>query len=193
MIRILWFHFHITALLDGYSKKLLALAVFDKVPTANHVLSVLKSAIGTFGAPRFLVTDQGPQFRERFQAACKSMSISHIRGRPYDPKFNGKIERFFRTLKLWQRVALLFFDVALIQSAFNNFLAWYNTMRTHQALGGLTPDEAWAGTKRPAPFRYLARDKSQPKFQLRREHFGNDSKLPVFNIYTIRPVDQKSA
>lgn len=144
-IRILWIHFHIAAVLDGFSRKLLTISILAKAPTSNDVARLLSRTVAKFGAPRFLVTDHGLQFKKRFKVICKRISISHIQGRPYDPKFNGKIERLFRTLKLWQRVAMLFLGVAHIQVALNRFAGWYNTQRTHQSLGGLTPEEARTG------------------------------------------------
>ena len=192
-IRILWIHFHIAAVLDGFSRKLLTVSVFSRAPRTNDILDVLKGAVRNFGAPRFLVTDHGPQFKKCFKAACKLMRISHVQGRPYDPKFNGKIERLFRTFKLWQRAAVLFLSVRPIQSALNNFVNWYNTQRTHQSLQGLTPEEAWIGQSRPDPIRCLARDADQPGFILKRENFGDDSKLRVFSIQVLRSVKKVPA
>jgi len=57
---------------------------------------------------------------------------------------NGKIERFFGTLKQaldgWQ-VA----DARGLQRALDQFLFFYNHVRPHENLDGQTPVEAWDG------------------------------------------------
>ncbi len=60
------------------------------------------------------------------------------------PWQNGKIERFFGTLKeklaQWQVNSYEQLDGALAQFRF-----WYNHVRTHQNLDGRTPAEVWRG------------------------------------------------
>lgn len=52
--------------------------------------------------PRFLITDHGSQFRESFADLVHALNIGIdvIRGPVQRPQFNGKIERFFRSIKL---------------------------------------------------------------------------------------------
>ena len=57
---------------------------------------------------------------------------------------NGKVERFFGTLKQalngWQ------VDSApMLQQSLGQFLFFYNHVRPHGSLGGQTPAEAWEG------------------------------------------------
>jgi hypothetical protein len=108
--------------------------------------------------------------------------IAHVQSKAGNPRFNGKAERLWRTIKLWQRVTLFFTALLDIQSKVELFRGWYNAERVHQGLGGRTPDEAWNDTPRPDPVRYLAQDKMQPVFEVVREHHGDDSHLPVFKI-----------
>jgi transposase InsO family protein len=60
------------------------------------------------------------------------------------PWQNGRVERFFGTLKekldRWQIDSL-----EQLGQALGDFRAWYNHVRPHQHLGGRTPAEAWAG------------------------------------------------
>ncbi len=152
------------------------------------MLKLLEAAIFHHGKPRFIVSDHGGQFKDRFRSAVEHLGIALVKGRPHHPEFNGKIERFLKTFKLWQRVAVLFASIENLQAAIENFRTWYNTERCHQAIGGLTPEEAWCGIARPAPIRYLARSRCQPVFRVHRGSFGGDSRLPVFNIQVVQMI-----
>ncbi|MCL2871675.1 MAG: integrase core domain-containing protein [Betaproteobacteria bacterium] len=71
---------------------------------------------------------------------------------------NGKVERFFGTLKRsldrWH-VA----DIAMLQRALAQFQFFYNHVRPHENLDGQTPVEAWEGidpyAKKPKQVRYI--------------------------------------
>jgi len=68
-----------------------------------------------------------------------------------------------------------------LERRLNVFRDWYNGERTHQALGGRTPEEVWAGVERPEPEAITARD-PQPEITVKRTCFRGDHRLPVFNI-----------
>jgi hypothetical protein len=56
--------------------------------------------IARFGVPIFIVTDQGSQFESHlFAALSKLLGFEHRRTTSYNPKCNGIIERWHRTLK----------------------------------------------------------------------------------------------
>jgi hypothetical protein len=155
-------------------------------PKTTDMLSLVKEAIETFGKPRFLVTDHGGQFQKQFKKAIERRGIAHVQGPPRRPQFDGKVERFFRTLKLWQRMAMLFLGPSSVQLRLDGFRTWYNQERCHQSLNGLTPEEVWTKTKRAAPLRYLARANVQPVFHVRRGNHANDPNLPIFDIQITR-------
>lgn len=61
---------------------------------------VLKEAIGRFGQPKALYTDNGSIFvSTNLQLACARLGIALIHSKPYDSPSRGKIERFFRTVR----------------------------------------------------------------------------------------------
>jgi hypothetical protein len=110
-----------------------------------------------------------------------------VSGKVRCPSFNGKVERFFRTFRGWSsRLLIAFFADKVrtcrwLQRRLGVFRDWYNEVRPHQALGGRTPEEAWAGTERPEPEAILAHD-AQPEITVRRKRFRGDHGLPVFDI-----------
>jgi len=117
-LRLLWFSYTVIALLDGHSRKLLALRVCRGSVTTQQMIRVLHESVREFGRPRFLITDHGCQFRKVFEQAVHAMGARLVRGRVRQPNFNGKIERFFRTLRGWQRPMLLPLSTCLIEEHF---------------------------------------------------------------------------
>jgi hypothetical protein len=63
---------------------------------------------------------------------------------PGCPWQNGRIERLFGTLK--QKLDRIKIDSReALAKLLAEFGTWYNTVRPHQHLGGLTPEEVWRG------------------------------------------------
>jgi len=184
-IRVLWHVFFVAAILDGFSRKLLALKVYAKTPCAKNLAALVKSAAVRHGKPEFIITDNGGQFRKQFGRAVRRQRIRHVRTRVRNPFLNGKIERFFRSLKLWQRLTLMVATAGGIQRRLNSFAAWYNTCRPHSALGFRTPEEAYGGKTLPNPIAYRTRDGPTVKIQVARRRFRDDPHLPVPEI-TVR-------
>ena len=52
--------------MDGLSRKLLRLKVFKGTPATAHLVRIVRSAVRSFGKPRFLICDHGSQFGDRF-------------------------------------------------------------------------------------------------------------------------------
>ena len=109
-------------------------------------------------------------------------NLCHAQSKVQNPRFNGRCERFFRTLKLWQRLTIFFVSLFDIQSKAELFRGWYNEHRVHQGVNGRTPNEVWNNTPPTVPVRYLALDHMHPVFSVAREHLGADPNLPVFDI-----------
>ena len=188
-LRILWFRFTFAALMDGFSRKLLRLKVFNGTPATAHMVRLVRSAVRSFGKPRFLICDHGGQFAGRFTATIETDGITVVKGKVRQPSFNGKIERLFRTLRIWLRLAVLPISVRPLQQRMNQYLDWYNEHRPHASLGGRTPDEAWNGIELPEPIPIRATDPDEIVVQVRRRSYRDDPALPIL---TIR-MDRKEA
>ena len=124
------------------------------------LLGHLFLAIGKYGRPKFLRTDNEAVFTSRlFRGALFFLGIRHQRSDPGCPWQNGRVERFFGTLKnkldCLEVVSLDALNLALAEFGF-----WYNQVRPHQNLDGRTPAEAWAGVN---PF--VARIKKEYWFE----------------------------
>lgn len=183
--RVLWTTYSIVAILDGATRKLLCLRTYrSKALDSQQMVQLVTITTKKFGVPTNLITDHGVQFRNKFKLGLKSLGTKHVRGQVRTPSFNGKVERFFKTLRLWQRPALWPTTSRGVQQRLNQYQAWYNTERPHQALKGLTPEEAWYATKptEPIPIRSVDCPSCTPHIRVQRSRFGSDANLPVVKI-----------
>jgi transposase-like protein len=149
------------------------------------MIALVKNTIKKCGAPRFIVTDHGCQFRTQFKLALKKkpMKIALVKGhKDRSKQFNGKCERFFKTFKLWQRLTVLFAGKDHIQRKLDIFREWYNVERPMWLHGGRTPEEVWSNTALPEAQLFLARDRVQPVFHVQRVDFKRDRNLPTVVI-----------
>jgi len=63
--------------------------------------AALRTALKKRGLPRKLYVDNGPAFRShQLGYATASLGIALIHSKPYQPQGRGKIERFFRTVRM---------------------------------------------------------------------------------------------
>ena len=107
------------------------------------VLGHLCLAIGAFGKPKALRTDNEPVFHSRvLQVTLSLFGIRQQFTQPYAPWQNGRIERLFGTLTPLLR-NLVLADAAALDRALFEFRLFYNHVRGHQNLGGRTPAAVW--------------------------------------------------
>ena len=68
--------------------------------TSTNTVAVLRRLFSSFGNPKILVSDNGPQFNSHiFDEFCRKNGIQHIYTPPYHPQSNGQVERFVDTFK----------------------------------------------------------------------------------------------
>ncbi len=181
-LRILWFRFTVAAILDGFSRKLVCFYVYARTPNQQKLIRLMRKTTKEQGKPKFLITDHGTQFRSWFHDAMKRIGISHVKARVRAPYLNGKIERTFRTFRIWWRIILCGLSRPHIQRRLDDYQHWYNHYRPHSAIKGLTPDEAWEGIELPQPIPLRQRDAIKPRIDIRRVNCRGDPHLPVINI-----------
>ncbi|WP_428387667.1 transposase [Mucisphaera sp.] len=186
MLKVLWLRFEVAAIMDGFSRKMLALKVFSSSPNTNQLVSLIDEVSGQAGLPRYLVTDRGGQFQKRFRNELKNRGIEHARGRARTWQFNAKIERLFWSLKSWWRVSLMVPKVEAIQERLDAYTTWHNVFRPHAALGTLTPDEAFMGSSTDEPMQYSEGGEFEPQIRVRRQNVRGDPRL-LFPVILVRP------
>lgn len=111
------------------------------------MLGHLCLAIAQHGKPRKLRTDNEAVFNSwLFNTFLKIAGIGHQTTQKHAPWQNGRIERLLGTLKPLLR-QLIVPSGGSLQAALDEFKVFYNHVRPHQNLHGLTPAEHFAGLK----------------------------------------------
>jgi RNA-directed DNA polymerase len=77
----------------------------------------------------------------------KRKDIEHIRGAPYHPKTQGKIERYHRSMK--NEITLRNYEFpSELEQAIDAFVEYYNKQRYHEALDNMTPEDVYLGREK---------------------------------------------
>ena len=113
------------------------------------------SAMQIYGVPTQVLTDNGKVFTGRFaqppvevlfDRICRENGIDHILTQPRSPTTTGKIERFHRSLRVEFNTRQVFRNLKTAQEALDEWVAYYNTQRPHQALGDAAPESRFRAT-----------------------------------------------
>ncbi len=139
---------HLVAIMDWATRKVLSWRLSNTMDVAFCV-EALEEAMARFGGPEIFNTDQGSQFTSFGFTAVLSAAGGRIsmdgRGRWMDNVF---IERLWRSLK-YECVYLHAFETgSALRTGLSKWIGYYNARRPHSGLGGATPDEAYAVTRK---------------------------------------------
>jgi putative transposase len=146
-----WGWYYLSTVLDDYSRYILAWKLTTGM-AASDVQDTLDVALAFTGVehvqvrhrPR-LLSDNGPAFLSSELAAfLQQRDIQHIRGKPFHPMTQGKIERYHRSLKTVICLENHYFPWQLEQ-AIAAFVEHYNHQRYHEALDNVTPADVYLG------------------------------------------------
>ena len=152
-VRILNKNAYLIGFMDDHSRYLVGLGVY-RSQTCENVLEVYRQAVGEYGVPKEMLTDNGRQYAAwrgttRFQQELQKDRVHHIRSQPHHPQTLGKIERFWKTI--WDEfLGRAQFDS--FESARERIRLWvkyYNHKRTHQSLEGLCPADRFFAIQKP--------------------------------------------
>ena len=108
--------------------------------TAAYFLDTLQ---GRLPFPlRALQVDGGSEFEAQFEEECQCRGIRLFVLPPRSPKLNGCVERAHRThIEEFYQVEDFPLDMTGLNQALRAWEHTYNTIRPHQALGYLTPQQ----------------------------------------------------
>jgi putative transposase len=140
---------YLVALLDD-ATRIIPFAAFAFSEAVAAFLPVLEQAIRRRGIPERLYVDNGSAFRSHQLAlVCAKLGITLIHARPYKPQGKGKIERWFRTVRMQLLPRLRDNDLhglgALNQRLWAFVEGEYH-QTPHKGLADKTPFDRWAQT-----------------------------------------------
>lgn len=125
-------------------------AAFTFSEGAITYLSTLEQAVRRRGIPKRLYVDNGAAFRSKQLAVvCAKLGIALIHAKPYKPQGKGKMERWFRTVRM-QLLPLLTPEQLVSLDTINRALsAWIEGEyhhAPHRGIGDESPADKWART-----------------------------------------------
>ena len=133
---------YLVAVMDWFSRAVLSWELSNTLDT-EFCLLALEEALEQFGVPEIFNTDQGSQFTAEAFTGCLQQAGVRVsmdgRGRWMDNVF---IERLWRSLKYEAVYLQELADGFAARARVAEWLAFYNHVRPHSALGGRTPWEA---------------------------------------------------
>jgi transposase InsO family protein len=98
----------------------------------------------------------------------KHYQMDHVRGAPYHPQTQGKIERYHRSMKSLVKLDL-YYAPSELEQAVASFVRYYNDQRYHEALDNVTPADMYFGRYTQVT---TQRERiKQQTLQHRREHY----------------------
>lgn len=146
-----WGWYYLCSVLDDFSRYILAwrlsttMATTDVQDTLNIALELTQvTQVKVQHRPR-LLSDNGPCYvSQALKDYLQDHKIHHIRGAPYHPQTQGKIERYHRSMKNVVKLENFYFPWEL-EAAITSFVDYYNRLRYHEALDNLTPADVYSG------------------------------------------------
>jgi len=141
--------YFLCSVLDGCSRYLVHWEIRDQMEERD-VETILQRAREKFPGERpRVISDNGPQFLAKdFKEFIRVAGMTHVKTAPYYPQSNGKIERWHKTLKgdcIRVKVPLSLEDARRIVA---DYVAYYNDVRLHSAVGYVAPKDRLAGRQR---------------------------------------------
>jgi transposase InsO family protein len=119
--------------------------VADVTDTLEMALAASDLEEANAGNRPRLLSDNGSSYVAGELAEWMSdHDMRHVRGAPYHPMTQGKIERWHQTLK--NRILLEHYYLpGDLEAQIDTFVGHYNHCRYHESLGNLTPADVYFG------------------------------------------------
>jgi transposase InsO family protein len=146
-----WGWFYLSTVLDDFSRYIIAwkLCTTMKADDVTATLEMALNASGldkakVFHRPRLLSDNGSSYVSDDLAKWMERHDMAHVRGAPYHPMTQGKIERWHQTLK--NRILLEnYYLPGDLQAQIEAFVADYNHRRYHESIDNLTPADVYFG------------------------------------------------
>jgi transposase InsO family protein len=138
--------YFLCSILDGCSRFIVHWEIRDKMEETD-VETIIQRAREKFpGVTPRIISDNGPQFIAKdFKEFIRLCGMTHVKTSPYYPQSNGKIERWHKTLKGDCIRVLTPLSLDDARRIVTDYVAHYNQVRLHSAIGYVTPQDKLAG------------------------------------------------
>ena len=146
-----WGWFYLSTVLDDFSRYIIAWKLCTTMK-AEDVTATLEMALDASGLdkakvlhrPRLLSDNGSSYVSDDLAKWMERHDMAHVRGAPYHPMTQGKIERWHQTLK--NRILLEnYYLPGDLEAQIEAFVADHNHRRYHESIDNLTPADVYFG------------------------------------------------
>ncbi|MFH1511536.1 MAG: DDE-type integrase/transposase/recombinase [Candidatus Woesearchaeota archaeon] len=135
------------AFIDDRSRRIMAAAMFEHATEENTLFLIYQAILANEACPAILLSDKGTQFYNSkktkkgirtlsiFEQELKELGIEFWTSRRNHPQTNGKMEKWFDTMKKRMKKHP--------EESLQELVKWYNEDRIHHALRYNTPEEVY--------------------------------------------------
>jgi putative transposase len=180
--------YYLCSILDGCSRYIVHWEIREKMEETD-VETIVQRAREFFpdARPR-IISDNGPQFIAKdFKEFIRLAGMTHVRTSPYYPQSNGKKERWYKTLKGECIRVLTPLSLEEARRIVTQYVAHYNLVRLHSAIGYLAPKDKLDGKDKEI---FAQRDRKLAEARERRKQLRQQQldHLAIADPSTTRPA-----
>jgi putative transposase len=159
--------YFLCSVLDGYSRFIVHWEIREKMEEGDVETIIQRAREAYPGVTPRIISDNGPQFLAKdFKEFIRLCGMTHVKTSPYYPQSNGKIERWHKTLKGDCIRVLTPLSLEDARRIVADYVAHYNTVRLHSAIGYITPKDKLDGRAQDI---FAARDRKLAEARERRK------------------------
>lgn len=145
-----WGWYYLSTVMDDYSRYIIS---WELCPTMKAIdvkrtldKAMIEADLSEDQRPR-LLSDNGPCYiGNELAEYLDDKQMKHVRGKPFHPQTQGKIERYHRTMKNVVKLEN-YYSPKELTNRLEDFVAYYNHRRYHESLDNLTPADVYFGRK----------------------------------------------
>jgi transposase InsO family protein len=138
--------YFLCSILDGCSRFIVHWEIREKMAESDVEIILQRAREAYPDARPRLISDNGPQFIAKdFKEFIRIAGMTHVKTSPYYPQSNGKIERWHKTLKGECIRPLVPLSPDDARCLVTDYVAHYNEVRLHSAIGYVTPKDKLTG------------------------------------------------
>ena len=140
--------YYMCSVLDGCSRAVVAWDIRASMVEWEVELTLQRAREAFPGQTPRIISDNGPQFiAADFKEFVRISGMTHVRTSPHYPQSNGKIERYQKTAKVESIRPRAPASLDEARRVVATFVAHYNGVRLHSAIGYVSPHDVLAGRR----------------------------------------------
>ena len=146
-----WGWYYLATVMDDYSRYIISWELCKNMESsdAKRVIgqALDKTNLSEENRPRLLSDNGSCYVSSEFKKFISDEHMGHVRGAPYHPQTQGKIERYHRTMKNVVKLENYYFPDDL-RAKLEDFVDYYNNKRYHESLKNVTPFDVYFGREK---------------------------------------------